>query len=720
MSSQSSYRLLARLRKDLAELQDSPYPGVAVFTDDANFRKLCLILTPPSGPWKDLALHFDVDLPQEWPADPPIVTSSVRGIEHPNLFGRYICCDLLKPVGSGGYGYTGGYSPALTLRGLFLQFLTFFSSTKVEQDYGGHYDIGDEILTCYLPDSELGTRSHWPPSASKCSCLYSPIQQDEYQKIWESETTKETMLRTSTLDASGTIATDFVRYSHSLTQRLHKIVWPNFRRTDTINAISRWKCKRCHYGSPGNPYIRDSADIGQSHADPVVPNDLLQPPTACKLDLLSDDVLDYLASSLSSESIISLSTAYPRFHDVVSQLHILLRRELHCFFLRTPLNESILGIGVNFDKGARTLASDFDWLSMEAFDSYEVRKSIQKRDFNYFLPLAFNRPHFKRAWVDICKRLTILDAAVYRAEAAIAQKTRRPSNRRTGPPAKAYQSVEVLYRMMNNVVVSLMKSCDDMELTSGHSHGGVTLLLASEKAVISYCHLFHLLISLSGVTSLILQDATNKVRAFIDQPFTRNKNRTPDMGEFIVLITLVLVLPPLDPKNPLKWEDICGKFLEEAITRNVRWVLDASPMLEVMENGASDYRLETTFANSKTSLRLIMFQLSFFKMFSMTYASNLSLLDDNYGFAAKELPERMVTEIKEIYAVNTWPQFFQRVRFTKGLSFSKAVFCDMLRQTVAESARRRYHTAGNQDKMLRLRQERAVYEKKYSNAAQKK
>ena len=66
MSSQSSRRLLSRLSQDFAELRDDPYPGVVVFADDANLRKLCLVLTPPSGPWKDLALHFDVELPDDW------------------------------------------------------------------------------------------------------------------------------------------------------------------------------------------------------------------------------------------------------------------------------------------------------------------------------------------------------------------------------------------------------------------------------------------------------------------------------------------------------------------------------------------------------------------------------------------------------------------------------------------------------------------------------
>lgn len=58
--------LLARLHHDLAELLEAPYPGVDVFTDDANIQKFCLVLTPPSGPWKDLSLHFDVVLPDNW------------------------------------------------------------------------------------------------------------------------------------------------------------------------------------------------------------------------------------------------------------------------------------------------------------------------------------------------------------------------------------------------------------------------------------------------------------------------------------------------------------------------------------------------------------------------------------------------------------------------------------------------------------------------------
>ena len=66
MTTLASRRLVARLHRDLKELLEQPYPGVAVFTDDADIRKFCLVLTPPSGPWTGLNLHFDVELPVEW------------------------------------------------------------------------------------------------------------------------------------------------------------------------------------------------------------------------------------------------------------------------------------------------------------------------------------------------------------------------------------------------------------------------------------------------------------------------------------------------------------------------------------------------------------------------------------------------------------------------------------------------------------------------------
>ncbi|KIM40863.1 hypothetical protein M413DRAFT_445649 [Hebeloma cylindrosporum] len=686
MSSPWSRRLLTRLHQDLAELQDNPYPGVAVFTDDANLRKLCLVLTPPGGPWKDLALHFAVELPDNWPSAPPRVSSSVENIKHPNLFGSYICCDLLRPIEMLERGYSGGYTPALTLRGLFLQFLTFFSSTKVDQDYGSTIEIGESEFVTYLWSHEVGrhlsgSRRHDDPCADK-------TLQKDLERIWTSERSKAQKFAAQPTGIQGEVLDHQTKLITSRNTVLHRIVRPNPRRISTLSLIRQWHCEKCPYGSTILPHDQTILTTKQDLIGRV-PASLLQPPVTCQISLLNDDILGELGFQLPSESIISFSIAYPRFRDVVNSLHVLLRQELRCFFLRIPLNESILGIGVHLDAGPRTLSSDFDWLSMEAFDKFYVRNSIEKRPFSYFLPLAFNRAHFGRAHKEIWKRLSEIHAGLREAEVAITRKTKRPSNRRLGPPLKPHHVVDVVYRMMNNVVVSLMKSCEDT--IGGRSSNSQTLMRASEKAVVSYCHLFHLLLRLCETTPAILLDANSRVRCFIDRPELRVKAHTPDMGELIVLVMLVLMLPVKD-QQPITWENLCGKFLEEAITRNVLWVLKESPELEIMESGASDYRLNKTFDNSKTSLRLIMFQMTFLRSFIATYSSGTARLDGNYGFPDKEIPEQMVNEIKAIYQVDAWPKFFQRIEYARGPGFTKASFSDMLRETVKKSAEKKYHT----------------------------
>ncbi|KAJ7016663.1 hypothetical protein C8F04DRAFT_503819 [Mycena alexandri] len=678
--------LLSRLYQDLAELHDSPYPGVHILIDDANVRELCLILTPPSGPWKNLSLHFDVRLPDEWPSVPPVVSSSVHGIDHPNLFGSYVCCDLLKQKYEiyRGDGYNGGYTPALTLRGLFLQFLTFFSSTKVEQQYGGHIEVGDCTLVRYTRDeADLPRRN---PAARSVIVVQRPIPgqtlgsyatQDMLAAEWERRTVKPQVVRQE-MTKIGPLRE--VRKGD-----ITRIEERNYRWTSTYSAISDWKCKRCAYGSDAIPHCIAAGDADAMDVDQILP--LFIPPATCKLDLINDDVLYEMALRLPSESVISFSIAYPRLYDIVQSMHILLQRELRCFFLRTPLSESVLGIGIAFDFNSRTLSSDFDWLSLRAYSAFGVRESIEKREFTFFLPLAFSRPHFQRVLPDIWAKLEEIDKEVQRAENKMNKNARK---RAAGPPRRA-ELVGVVYKMMNNIVVSLMKSCDSA-LDAAGSSTKKTLLHASEKAVVAYCHLFHLVICLCRSEPSILREVTNRLRRFIEKKDNRTKTHVPDLGELIILIMLVVCLPPVGPGAPIQWSTLVGAFLEEVIIRNVRWVLKDAPHLEVMEKGgASTYRLAETFFRSKTSLRLVMFQISFLDLFFKTYASNLARLDNNYGFPEKELPETMVQEIKEIYKVNTWPAFFTRVRFPQGVAFGKDKFSDMLRDAVKTSAARRYH-----------------------------
>ncbi|KAG6818736.1 hypothetical protein H0H93_002265 [Arthromyces matolae] len=678
--------LLSRLHHDLAELFESPYPGVSVFVDDANVQKLCLVLTPPSGPWKDLALHFDVELPNHWPSSPPMIYSSVAGITHPNLHGNWICCDLLKEQDELERGYSGGYTPALTLRGLFLQFLTFFSSTKVEQIDGRVVEIGDYHEVHYeLADHTAYTR-------------------DQLEDMWNSSFSPEVEIWSSKL--SQKTPKHRVKNVHVPMRRV-EVVNPKWHETHQL--ISQWKCRRCPYNSIKLPVRRISQDEDDwLESSPLsFPSPTLFPlPIPCLLETLNDDVLLELSKHLLTESLVAFSTAYPRFRHLVTSRYVLLERELRCFFLRNPLRSSILGIGVALNRETGRLSSDFDWLSWEAFDLWAVRTSVQKREFEYFLPLAFNRDHFDRVEERIWVHLEELHRAVGET------RTRRPLR----PPRNPHDTVEVVYKLMNNIVVLLMKACDDMletpDTTSSAESTAITLLHASEKAVTAYGHLYHLLHCLSRTTPAILDEAVARLQRFVSSPRYRLKSHVPDLGELIVLITLVLALPP-EKRGRLSWASMNGPVLEEATIRNARWLLEKHPALEVMEDGPSPYRLHTTFSIYKTGMRLMMFQVAFLDIFVKTYAANPGRLDDNYGFPHPGIPARMVNEIKAIYKVDTWPGFFKRVQYRNGMALDENALSRMLRNTILASAERRYHQPKPPHMLHKLWAQRVELEKKW-------
>lgn len=83
-------------------------------------------------------------------------------------------------------------------------------------------------------------------------------------------------------------------------------------------------------------------------------------------------------------------------------------------------------------------------------------------------------------------------------------------------------------------------------------------------------------------------------------------NLHPTWAGLLTFITLVLIMPPVDKTRTCNM-GVRGKFLEEAVTRNVRWVLDASPRTGGHRTRWHVWlptRCGTTFNNSKTKLEV--------------------------------------------------------------------------------------------------------------------
>lgn len=111
-----------RLLSDIAEIQQDPYPNVHLHFDDANIRKACLILAPQN----EEPLHLTIDFHDNYPLRAPVIKIQTK-VVHPNVFGDYICATMLN---------AGDWTSAYTLKGVVIQLLSFFTSDRLEQDYG--------------------------------------------------------------------------------------------------------------------------------------------------------------------------------------------------------------------------------------------------------------------------------------------------------------------------------------------------------------------------------------------------------------------------------------------------------------------------------------------------------------------------------------------------------------------------------------------------------
>lgn len=114
-----------RLLKDIDEVQRKPYPGITLHFQESDIRSVCLVLTPTGEEPLHLTLYFS----PRYPLVPPAVTLQ-SSISHPNVFNDQLCLNMLNR--------DDGYVPAYTLKGIYIQLLSFFASVTIKQMWGEH------------------------------------------------------------------------------------------------------------------------------------------------------------------------------------------------------------------------------------------------------------------------------------------------------------------------------------------------------------------------------------------------------------------------------------------------------------------------------------------------------------------------------------------------------------------------------------------------------
>jgi hypothetical protein len=101
--------------------------------------------------------------------------------------------------------------------------------------------------------------------------------------------------------------------------------------------------------------------------------------------------------------------------------------------------------------------------------------------------------------------------------------------------------------------------------------------------------------------------ANEAVNGFVSSPLFRSKAHTPDLGEWLVHLTL----------SRASWKDAAEQFLGELFVRNARWILQDAPHLATIDtrqrNTESALMIDDAFIHTLVSRRLVMFQVYFLK-----------------------------------------------------------------------------------------------------------
>ncbi|RYP71320.1 hypothetical protein DL771_004897 [Monosporascus sp. 5C6A] len=504
-------------------------------------------------------------------------------VSHPNVFNRYICADVLKE----GLGYT----PAYTLKGIAIQMLSFFSSDRVEQGYGGTVSLAQ-----YRETEHYGSND----------------------------------------GASDNFACDRCGFK----------------------ALPAPRSDQYHL----NPYGALGGDHNLDSDQPPSPGSGSRGPSTFAIQKLPNELLLLILENLEDfEDITRFAKVWPRVSRLIGDFDIIRQRELQCFVTKQTYQVTKLGIGVSVRKGQ--IASEFDLLSKEAFFTFKVRRSVHNIGFDHWLPLPISRRHWMKTRSDLRRPLDSMKQEL-------------------GSPSAPY--VQLIYHFMSDIVVRLNKVADNVGYESSKS----TLRHASEKAIGSYFHLFHLLVCMATEDLTVVQNANHLLRNFAEG--RRSKDDCPNLGHLLIALLI---------SDVEVTDDLAKAIVTEAITRNVVWLLDGwganMAELSYLEPApVSAYRLDRTFEGSRTSYRLLMFSELFRRTARPSHKKPLrevrEELFDRYGAPPRGAAGRLAASVRRLHTINDFPAFLREMGLRSVPSPEN--FTDVLRQTVVSSMEKGYST----------------------------
>jgi len=739
-----------RLMKEAADLLVNPIENCnAAPLEDNIFEWHANISTPN---YEGICFHFIIEFPESYPKKAPKVRPC-NHIRHPNVFGSYICLDILTMSEETETTPYRGWTSAYTVSSLLVQLQCFlFDMSKNGNKY---YDSKYALESVY--SSALNFQC--TKCGHSCATPHPPIEVANREPGFY-RTRRVTLVReTASLNSPHVcdipeghcvLVTDFedrrarlnlgkgkIGYCSTFTSKgvLLERICGNFgageyKANKSVAVLRDSKCVfKLHkdeqftvaYIKPAGPkilariyelptrYRSRGIDMNNLYVDAkairIVEQNDAEP---TKEIVLSGDsywlhefygeVLDIILSMVDADTAMKVSLCHEDLRIKVENSKILVKSQYRCFYTLKTMrdDESVIGFGIKCEVMPK-------YSRHETFRGRNGRVMNVKRDvlqrlhpsFDYMTHEAFNIHKVKtNVWKDVVFDAFLplfINSEHGKRALPLAEKCILNMWKKENKNNKlnCERLLETLAKLMNTTIVNMNKCVEDLEVEE-------LQLFDSIKAIEGYMAFHHLLLAFAVKYPKLCDIASEKIKNFCTKDSVRDKEITPDIGELIVYLSI----------SKYSWKRFYPSFAREVFDRNARWILTKYPGLRDVEGDKlrSCIRLTQSFLATKTGKRLAAFQCFFMNEIACPTElqgnpDKVKILfkeyNDRLGKPVRGIAERLQVHSRKVLAMSNWFDYFNLVGFSAPTAVQ---LCDWLRQSITRSACKKYHQI---DKILR-------------------
>lgn len=738
---------MQRLMKEAKDLAVNPVENANAVPMEDNIMEWHANISTPLH--EGVVFHFIIEFTDKYPKVAPKV-KVCNGIDHPNVFGEYLCLDILTMSEETETTPYRGWTSAYTVRSLLVQLQCFlfdlpeegrysygqsdaeykralsyecykcghcgepnrwFPNIKIAERQPGFYRLRrlalvrqeaalDSAEICELKENTIVQVTKLEGRRARLNLVSHPVTSDYgYCSVY----TKLGVLLKSVLSDMGpgvykaNVKVHVKKADSTILFKLRK-----HEQVTVVSLAARGGIVRAKLSAVPAKYCSDSLDLNEMYVDASylrfvesisdeVENKVVLDRDSYWLHEFYGEVLDIILAMLDSDTVNAVSLCHEDLKSKVNSSQILQMQNYRCFYTLKSMREENVVIGV----GIKTEVMD----KRSRHKKMRVRNRVMdfKRPVLQRLHPSFDYMTFEAFDVHKVKTNVWKDCVFDSFLPLFINKTH---GKKALPLAE--QCITQMWKKENprnsltceRVLETLAKLMNTTIVNMNKCVDDVEVeeiqLFDSIKALEGYMAFHHLLLAFAMKYPKLVDIANQKIRDFCTtNEAVRDKEITPDVGELIVYLSI----------SKYSWRQFFPAFAREVFDRNARWILAKYPGLRDVEgdNLRSCIRLTQSFLATQTGKRLAAFQCFFMNEIAcpMELQGNddkVKILFNEYnarlGKPVAGLAERLQVHSRKVLAMSNWFDYFTLVGFSAP---SSVQLSDWLRQSISRSALKRYH-----------------------------